>query len=245
MSDSASIDRIRGAKVEKEPFEHAVIDGFLEPDLFAALRRTYPDSAEMTDVKARRAIENDLYVDGRRFLSADDLASAIDAESGIRPFARLLELVRSPAYSAAFVERFAGTVARELARHRRDALTAKVIVEVIVDGTGFALHPHTDGDLKIGSALIYFADPGDPSEHGTRLYRPLRPGLKCRTGQSFYRFESFAEADVVPYRPNTAFLFARTSTSFHGVAASTSVIPRRLIQVSVMLTRRQRVAPAG
>lgn len=56
MSDTACIDRIRGATVEKEPFEHAVIDGFLEPDLFAALRRTFPDPAGMTDIKARRAI---------------------------------------------------------------------------------------------------------------------------------------------------------------------------------------------
>lgn len=184
-------------------------------------------------------------MDGRRALRADELASAIDAESGMRPFDRLLELVRSPAFSAAFVDRFAGTVARELARHRREALTAKVIVDVIVDGTGFALLPHTDAELKVGSALIYFADPGDPSEHGTRLYRPLQPGAECRTGKGFYRFELFAEEVVVPYRPNTAVLFARTPTSFHGVEASTSAIPRRVIQVSLMVTRRQRAAPVG
>lgn len=235
-ADTTSIDRIRGARVSKTPFEHAVIDGFLEPDLFAALRRAYPEAPDVPDIKTRRGIENDLYVDGRLSLRADDLRSVVDDASGMRPFARLLDLVRSPAYNAAFVQRFAGTVAREFARTGRKSVSATVNVEVIIDRTGFALHPHTDGALKIGTALIYLADPGDPAEHGTRLYRPRNPQLKCPTGRSFYRFEAFDEVAVVPYRPNTAILFARTPTSFHGVVASASVVPRRLLQISIKLT---------
>jgi len=235
MKDEATIERMREAVVRDAPFAHAVVDGFLEPDLFAALRRAYPDPATMPAVKDRRDPADDAYSDRRVSLKAEDLADVEDVESGTRPFARLLELVKAQAFGQALVGRFADTVQRELGRYRGRNLVLRTSTDVIVDRTGFALRPHTDGNSKVATVLVYLADPGDPAEHGTRLYAPKDPAMRCESGALLHPFEEFDEAGIVPYRPNTAVMFARTGNSFHGVAASSSEIPRRLLQIAVVL----------
>lgn len=238
MDDAATIQRIRSATVRDAPFAHTLIDGLLEPDLFQALRRNYPDPADMREVRARRASTRS-YSDRRLSLNLTELTEVEDGETGMRPFARLLALLQSAAYIESFARLFAPTVKRELASARDVEITLQTTAEVIVDRTGFALLPHTDGNAKLGTALLYFADPGDPPEHGTRLYRPKNPRAGCMRGSHFYPVDLFDEVFTVPYRPNTAVMFARTAQSFHGVAASESPIPRRLLQVSIMLTPRQ------
>lgn len=232
MSDDVTVDRIRSAKVASDPFEHSVIEDFLEPDLFQALRRTFPDPDSMQDIRRRRAAVG--YSDRRLFMNADDLASVADEETGTQPFARLLDMVRSKAFTRAFIDLFADTVREQLELHSGALRLRTPNVDVICDRSGFALPPHTDGNAKLATALIYFADPGDPVEHGTRLYRPKRPDMRCDTGAAAYPFEEFTEVVVAPYRPNVAVLFARTPRSFHGVAASQSEIPRRVLQIPLL-----------
>ena len=233
MSDQATINRIRSAEVVVEPFAHAVIEDFLEPDLFQALRRTFPDPETMQDIRARRAAVG--YAEGRLFLSADDLAATLDAPTGMRPFARLLDLARSKAFTRELVGLFADTVREQLKRRDDDVKLRTPNVDVICDRSGFALPPHTDGNAKLVTALVFMADPGDPPEHGTRLYRPNRPDARCETGAAAYPFEAFTE-----YRPNVAILFARSPVSFHGVAASGSDIPRRILQIPLVGEFRSR-----
>jgi len=241
MNDAATFQRIRSATVRETPFAHAVIDGLLEPDLFQALRRNYPEPAIMREVKARRAPGFN-YSDRRVSLSPEELVDVVDQETGMRPFARLQALIQSASYIESFVQLFAGTVRRELARFRGREIVLRAAADVIVDRTGFALLPHTDGNAKLGTALVYFADPDDPPEHGTRIYAPRDPRVRCEDGGQFYPFDAFHDAEVVPYRPNTAVMFARTARSFHGVVASQSEIPRRLLQISILLTRRSTAA---
>lgn len=232
MNDLSTVDRIRGAPVERTPFAHAVVDGFLDPDLFAALRRCFPDVSTMQDVRTRRAAAG--YSDRRLYVDAAALATVADPVSGSRPFERLLALIAAPGFAKAFVEIFGDTVRKQIARSGGGRIRLRPRADVIVDRTGFALQPHTDGSAKLATALVYMADPGDPPEHGTRVYRPKRPGMRCETGAAAYPFEEFDEVSVAPYRPNTAFLFARSPVSFHGVAPSASEIPRRLLQIIIM-----------
>lgn len=232
MSDDPTIDRIRGAKVAHEPFAHAVIDGFLEPGLFRALRRTYPDPEGMRDVRVRQPAER--YREGRLYANAADLASTVDAETGDRPFERLLAMVKSKPFLRASLGLFAEAVEDATASYAGKVRIWPGQIDVISDRSGFALPPHTDGRAKLVTVLIYVADEGDPPEHGTRLYRPRRPDLRCETGGAAYPFEEFVEAAVAPYRPNTALLFARSPVSFHGVAETASAIPRRVLQFSLL-----------
>lgn len=232
MNDNVTIDRIRGAVVEALPFPYAVVDKFLDPDLFQALRRSFPDISAMQDVRSRRAAAG--YSEQRLYVDAGDLVSVVDQETGTCPFDRLLALIRSPGFSRAFIDVFSSTIRRSLARHPGRNVRVKPRVDVIVDRTGFALQPHTDGNAKLATALVYMADPGDPREHGTRIYRPNQPGGRCETGAAAYPFEAFTEVAIAPYQPNTALLFARSPVSFHGVAPSTSDIPRRLLQIVLL-----------
>ncbi|MEQ8814630.1 MAG: hypothetical protein RLO51_11760 [Thalassobaculum sp.] len=238
MSDDATIERIRGGKVINDPFPHAVIDGFLHPDLFGAMRRSFPDPGSMQDIRKRRAAIG--YSDQRLFQTADDLATVVDDHTGIRPFARLLGLVRSEAFTRALIELFADTVRAQLERQSGDVRLRTPNIDVICDRSGFALPPHTDGNAKLVTALVYLADPGDPAEHGTRLYRPKNPDMRCETGAAGYPFEDFTEVAVAPYRPNTAVLFARSPISFHGVASSGSEIPRRILQIPLVFEFRSK-----
>lgn len=240
MDDGYTIDRIRNAKVSVDPFPHAVIENFLDMDLFLALRRVFPDPEAMDDIRERRAAVG--YSDKRLFVNADSLASVVDESTGIQPFARLLALVRSQPFTRALIGMFSETVRKQLDALGADFKLRAPNVDVINDCSGFALPPHTDGNAKLVTALVYLADPGDPPEHGTRLYRPLRPDMRCETGKAGYPFEAFEEVAAAPYVPNTALLFARSPVSFHGVAATRSEIPRRVIQIPLLVEARKPAA---
>ncbi len=240
MQDKATIERIRQAELRRDPFDHAVVDGFLEPDLFEALRRSYPRPETMPGIAGRGT--GRIYSDRRLFANADDLAGLVDAVTGMRPFDRLLGLIRDQAFTAALLGLFTRTVTAQLQGLSGRIQLQTTQADVIYDRTGFELAPHTDGPLKLATVLVYLADPGDPLEHGTRLYRPKDPRLKCETGTTVYHPSLFNEAATAPYRPNVAMMFARSPVSFHGVSASTSEIPRRVIQIPVKFTPPKKTA---
>ncbi len=100
----------------------------------------------------------------------------------------------------------------------RKALDAKFGVTSIDDETlmlrdapGYKISPHTDTPSKAVTALIYVG--GTP--HGTSLYQPKRE-IFCDPQGLHHDRAKFTEVSRASGKPNTAFIFARTDTSFHG-----------------------------
>ena len=105
--------------------------------------------------------------------------------------------------------------------------------EMIYDGTGFELRPHTDGNKKLVTSLVYIAGPEAPEALGTHLYG-VRPGVETPaavlSGGAYLDWADSIDHGAVPYRANCMLIFPRTSRSLHGVPVVESTYPRRLIQ---------------
>lgn len=79
------------------------------------------------------------------------------------------------------------------------------------DAKGYTISPHTDAPMKAVTMLVYVG--GVP--HGTSLYRPKAKGFTDPQGLHQDRTQ-FRKVKTVSGQPNSAFIFARTDTSFHG-----------------------------
>jgi len=80
----------------------------------------------------------------------------------------------------------------------------------------YFLGPHTDRYEKVFTALFYFPERAGLDALGTSLYRPREPGFSCK-GVAHHDPAGFELRETLPYRPNSALIFARTDVMFHGV----------------------------
>jgi hypothetical protein len=99
----------------------------------------------------------------------------------------------------------------------RAALTNKFGVDGNIDETllirdkaGYKIGPHTDSPKRSLSMIVYLDD-----GEGTSLYVPNDPNFKCPQG-IHYPFDNFTRVKTVSGK-NTAFIFAKSDISFHGV----------------------------
>jgi FkbM family methyltransferase len=84
------------------------------------------------------------------------------------------------------------------------------------DSQGYKIPPHTDTPSKVISALFYLPKDKSLEQYGTSVFKPKKAGFTCPNGKH-YKFEDFEKVWTAPFRPNSAMIFARTDTSFHGV----------------------------
>ena len=81
---------------------------------------------------------------------------------------------------------------------------------------GYYLGPHTDRFEKIVTCVFYMPERPRLDHLGTSLYRPKEPGFTCR-GIVHHHPNGFIKRETIPFRPNSAFIFARSDVLFHGV----------------------------
>lgn len=106
---------------------------------------------------------------------------------------------------------------------------------LIQDSGRYELGPHTDKANRVLAALFYLPALGDRPELGTSLYRPKDPAFAC-PGGPHHAFDKFEHVGVVPYKPNSAYCFFKTDTSFHGVEPVPADAPPRNLLSYVLET---------
>jgi hypothetical protein len=199
------VERLRSAKVEREPFPHYVLEGVFPDDYYRELLRNLPANEvyknlyEVTDLKLdhfrhrdqrdmdhgwtdRLPPEQKIFWDSfNQWFLSEELAKAVMQSFGGESW---------PAVS----------VESQFIRHR----------------AGYFLGPHSDLHTKLVVMLLYLA-PDDSAEHlGTSLYRPKQEGFSCHDSKH-YGFEDFIRVKTAPYRPNSLLAFMRSDISFHGL----------------------------
>lgn len=114
------------------------------------------------------------------------------------------------------VEKFSAEITERFGESVR--LVTDVDSRFVRDFTSYQITPHTDQPVKLASLLFYL--PADESlrRHGTVLYRPRSPHLRCE-GNARHDFASFSKVATMPFLPNALFGFFKTDRSFHGVEA--------------------------
>lgn len=231
-----ALARVEASELRGDPFPHAIVRDFLPPALFSELRGTLPAIRDaMQSVQARH--RNPGYSD-KRFSYCLPIPTDPAVATLAEPVRTLQRVLTSARMVSALLARFESVVAPRLVEYERRTGQPHVpigtSIELIHDGSGFDLPPHTDGGNKLVTGLLYFADPGDPVELGTQLYAPLDPE-PADVGGGVRARDQLRVAGQAPYEPNVMLWFARSDRSFHGVEASSSSTPRRLVQYSIHL----------
>jgi hypothetical protein len=199
------VDRLRTAKVERDPFPHYILERVFPGDYYREMLQNLPSSDvydnlyEVTDLK----LDHFRHRDQRNM----DHGWTERLPNAQRSFWNsfndwFLSEELSQAMLASFPRKSwpAVSVESQFIRHR----------------AGYFLGPHSDLYTKLVVLLLYLA-PDDSAEHlGTSLYRPKQPGFSCRDSKH-YPFADFIRVKTAPYRPNSLLAFVRSDISFHGL----------------------------
>lgn len=182
------IERLEAAEVVLEPYPHLWVDSALPSVLYARLMDQLPPPKQYQPIAKVRKILGKGYP--KRFVS--DPKAEVWTETS--------DQLRAGAFRRALCKKFG---------IEDGNLTDETLL--IRDKPGYKIGPHTDMPLKVMSALFYLR-----GCDGTSLYVPKEEGFTCKGGPH-HSFTKFNKVKTAPFKPNSLFVFLKTSNSFHGV----------------------------
>lgn len=217
---------VLAAALRDEPSPHVYVENVFSPAAYAEMCRMWP-----TDSPALRRWDNpgDPAVRFGNYGRRQEIIIPFEAER-LPPEQRAFWLgvgsvLNGPDFARTLLERFE-PYARERFGDRiddpafvRDELRGSLLINQ--HDADYYLGPHTDRNEKVFTCLFYFPEHDGLDHLGTTLYRPLEAGLTC-SGFAHHDPARFERSETMPYRANSAFVFARTDVMFHGVHALTA-----------------------
>jgi hypothetical protein len=225
-SDVAEFVRyqIANAELRRYPFPHFYVRPVFPDDFYRELLSKLPPAEALTPIHetgtvgivdpntgATRAVYEPRHIADLSALEEDESARGtgqlwreLAAWLMDEPFRDLL----MEKFGAAIVERFGDGV----------RLVTDVEARFVRDFTSYKIPPHTDQPAKLVSLLFYLPADESLSPHGTSIYRPHDPALRCE-GTARHDFSRFSRVATMPFLPNALFGFFKTDHSFHGVEA--------------------------
>jgi hypothetical protein len=217
---------VLGAALRDDPSPHVYVDNVFSAPAYAAMCRMWP-----TDSPALRRWDNpgDAAVRFGNYGRRQEIIIPFEAER-LPPEQRAFWLgvgsvLNGPDFARTLIERFE-PYARERFGDRiddpafvRDELRGSLLINQ--HDADYYLGPHTDRNEKVFTCLFYFPEHDGLDHLGTTLYRPREAGFSC-SGFAHHDPGRFERGETMPYRANSAFVFARTDVMFHGVHALTA-----------------------
>lgn len=158
-------------------------------------------------------IEKDLYTKLEEYIKTAKYTE-IEKSRGTKGYP-LRYTAEAPDFIKAFFlnGRFKANLLKEFGIKDEDFVEDILLVR---DLPGYQIPPHTDSLKKVITVLIYLPEDDSFQGEGTSIYEPKEKGFTCKTGRH-YDFKDFNKVKTMPFKPNSAFIFARTDNSFHGV----------------------------
>jgi len=215
VAEQHVIYQIANAPLREHPYPHTYVESVFPEDLYAEMRRYWPDSSSLVSLASTGRVSKGAYPE--RFI----LPMTEEAIGSLPPDRRRFwtdfsEWFLGPRLLDAVMRRFEQHVINRF-REGLDDVRFGVDALVVRDLTNYSIGPHTDAPHRLLSLLFYCPDNGSRSHLGTSLYVPNNPDFRCEGGPH-YPFAGFTRVKTMEYRPNTLFAFFKTDRSFHGVA---------------------------
>lgn len=209
------------APLRKAPSEHLYVENFFSTPAYAEILRLFP-----TDPQAFRRYHNP-GPPGMRFgnymqrqeINIPAEADRLPAEQAAF-WTAFSAMLCGPEFARTLLERFESYARARLG----DQLDDPSFIDRRIRGTmilnqhdpDYYLGPHTDRGEKLFTCVFYFPEREGLEHLGTTLYRPLERDFTC-TGLAHHDPARFERRETMPYRANSALVFARTDVMFHGV----------------------------
>jgi len=218
----------RLAPVESDPFEHVVAEDWLEADLYAALRTSFPHCPPASGPTGHTLFpgdrDYDRLIEGnpawRAFVARFQGQAFVDfALAQFRPvFEKEATVDLSRAGYVSYIESRADKESERLARieHAPDRLWVRV--DIMQGRTGYARAPHLDHRRRAATLLLYFSDAAEDGMAGGELVLHGADGARR----------------VVTPRHNLMAMFPCHNRSLHSVAPILAQSrPRNFVQVTL------------
>jgi hypothetical protein len=212
-------DAILGAERRGEPFEHVYVERLFSPWFYDALLAHFPN---------RETFRRQSRLDPAVFVGNHDRRLEIRFPDGLDWLTPAQRRFWVPFSDFLCGRDFAGILIERFAPYFRARFGAAIdefdFVEHRMRGAfmlsrhdpDYYLGPHTDLAEKIVTCIFYMPETRGLDHLGTSLYAPLDRTF-VSDGNAHHDPAQFERVSTLPFRPNSAFIFARSGTSFHGV----------------------------
>lgn len=221
LSQDAMVEHMTASLARGERFTSPYALTLFQPfsdEVYAAMLANLPEDRFYEPLMHKDAIRPD-GTSTRLVLSVNDQAISHLPEEQRKFWSEFNRIMRSRTMTEVFL------------RHMEPELTArfKKPIEDIPcfpgvrlgrDADGYQITPHPDSPKRVYTAQVYLADDDSQKDIGTIVYERLADG-------------SFREVRRLPFLPNTAFCFARTDTTYHGVEPVRLAKARQNLHISV------------
>lgn len=231
----AAMAAIASAPLQLEPTPYWYCDEVFPSAFYAELLDRMPRPDKFTSITELGWVEGEANREARRgvlHFSDEDLAKL---PPDLGAFWRdLANGFRSQQFALAMLRKFLPQISDRFGAGV-GTMRFSASAMLLNDAGEYALGPHTDREERVLAALFYLPSSSDRPELGTSLYLPKDPSFTC-AGGPHHPFEKFVNAATMPYLPNSAFCFFKTSTSFHGVEPVPADAPPRQLLSYILET---------
>ena len=207
---AAILGRFQGLAAESNPFPPAYASQVF-PDPFYRTLLTMLPGDEILSATDQRRSSNPYAVNRRKFTITPNSLARLDEER------RAFWTSMATFLCGGDFLRAVASVFREGLKQRYGARPLDLVprLEINVDNENYAIPPHTDAPVKVGTLLFYLPSDESQSDLGTSIYVPRDRGFRSEEPIQ-YPFEKFETVRTFPFLPNSMFGFIKTDNSFHG-----------------------------
>jgi hypothetical protein len=214
--------QIANAQVRPYPFPHFYVGSVFPDDFYRALQASLPRTEVLEPIEEHGTVGVTDKTTGEfrptsepRYI-ADLSKLEEDEEQGQRGhlWRDLSAWLLSDAFRDLMLQKFRIGIGERFGEGAQ--LRTDVEGRFVRDFHQYKIHPHTDQPAKLVSLLFYLPANESLRHHGTVIYRPLDPQLRCK-GLTRHPFELFRKVATMSFMPNALFGFFKTDYSFHGV----------------------------
>jgi hypothetical protein len=193
------VEKIQNAAIDLAPSDNIFMENVFSPDIYAEILSKLPAEKEYQFIDHPDAV----LADGTRTRKLLDLTeeNILKLKTDNQSFWREMKNVFiSKELQTAIVKKFED----KLRERFRDQLPEMVTVPIFYrDYPGYRINIHTDAPYKIATLQFYFPEDESQIHLGTSFHQ--------RCGEHFYLYKTNL------FKPNSAYAFARTESSWHSV----------------------------
>jgi hypothetical protein len=211
---------IAAAPLRRDPAPHLYLEEVFSSDFYRRMVDEFPE----TSAFARWRHEGDPAVFFGSYAQRLELRLPRDRDrlSGQRRafWSSLAAALCGQTVTRAIAAKFREPLERRFGEAARspDFMETRLTAELMLDKhePGYYLGPHTDHFAKVMAFVFYMPERAGLDHLGTALYEPREAGFTC-PGVRHHDPAGFTLTETMPFRPNSAFVFVRDDTLFHGV----------------------------
>lgn len=193
------VAKIRSSTIDPRPSDNIYMEDIFEPSVYAEILARLPSEEIYQFIEHPDAI----LPDGTKTRKLLDLTEESIKQLNVNDQAfwrRMKEALTSEALQRAIVQKFHTKLTERFGKEWPELVTVPIFYR---DYPGYRINEHTDAPFKIATMQFYF--PRDNSQ--------------IHLGTSFHEKhgDQFTLLKTNPFKPNSAYAFARTDASWHSV----------------------------